>query len=192
MNVAGGARGVVTPFGQESDRAIIQKRDLLDGILHQAVVVRHFQCMAIADVNFGLPWISLALGVFDAHAGTLQTVANLAHQTFFLGGLEDMVILVISADGGHVAIGLIAQFFKTFAKHEELELSGHHRFQPHGLQAIDLLLQDSARRVRHFCVGMMIIKITQHHCGSFEPGQQTQCRHIGPHDVVTVTGGPAG
>ena len=56
-----------------------------------------------------------------------------------------MVVLVVGTDGGHVAVGLVAQLLEAFAKHEEFEFGGDCRCQPHLLQAIDLMFQYRTR-----------------------------------------------
>lgn len=115
-----------------------------------------------AHWDFFLTGGRLSLGVLDRHPRPLQTGANGAHDLFFLGRLEDVVILVVAARELQVAIAALAGRSEALVEQEEFQLGRHEGREAHVFQPLDLLFQDGARRVRHFFVSMMVQHIAQH------------------------------
>jgi hypothetical protein len=124
--------------------------DFLAAVLDDHVPVGHGQRVGVADVDLLLAGGGLALGIFDRNAGALQTVADRPHDVFFLGRLEDVVVLVIAAGELQVAVSAFARAVIGLVEQEEFEFGGHIGLQAHGFQPGDLALQDGARRMRHF------------------------------------------
>ncbi|MCY1302811.1 hypothetical protein D9M70_524920 [compost metagenome] len=153
--------------------------------------VGHCQRVGITHVDLFLPGRRLALGIFDRDAGALQAVADRPHHIFFLGGLEDVVVLVVAADELQVAIAGLAGIVVGLVEQEEFELARHVGLEPHLLEPRHLLLQDRARRVRHFLVGVMVEHVAKHERRAFEPGNAAKCRKVRLHRIVAVALLPA-
>ena len=109
------------------------------------MVVSHGQRVGVEHIDFFLAVAGLALGTFHGNAGALYAVADRAHHFLFLGGLEDVVILVVGADGAEVAITLFLRGLKAVFEEEKLQLGRHHRLHAHRVEARDLLFQYRAR-----------------------------------------------
>ena len=61
------------------------------------MAVGHGERVGIFDVDLFLARAPFALGGFHRNAGSLQVLAQGTHHAFFLGGLEDVVILDVVA-----------------------------------------------------------------------------------------------
>ena len=168
------------------------KGHFLDRIFYQHMVVGHREGIAIADIDLGLSGGGFALAVLHVDTGGLQSIAHAAHQALFLGGLEDVVVLVVGADRGRAAVALVRQRLKTFAENKKLQLGGDSRHQTHLLQSLQLRFQDRARRMRHRRMRMVVEGVTQHQCRAFQPRQWPQRAQVRFQGVITVTGGPTG
>ncbi len=101
--------------------------------------VCHVQRVAILYVNLSLSRVSLTLGIFNLDSGTLQTVAYLAHQPLFLGGLKNMIVLVIRTDGSHFLIIILPKLVVCLVKNKKFEFGCDRRSKSHFLESIDLL-----------------------------------------------------
>ena len=135
-------------------------------MLGQRVVVGAGQGAGIADVELFLPGLGLALGVLDRHAGGIERVAQPPHDMLLLGGLEDVIVLIVTADRFEVAIAVAAQLIERFAEQEEFQLGRHHGGEAHRLEPRDLRLQDLPRGVRDGLVGVVVEDVAQHHGGA--------------------------
>ena len=118
-------------------------------------------------------------------------VADRAHDRLFLGGLEDVVVLIIGADRLQIAIARAREIAVALLEQEEFELGRHHRLVTELLQALALDLEDLSRRLRHRLVGVVVEKIAQDHRRAFEPGHPPHGRKVRLHHVVAVTRLPA-
>src|SRR5690554_135481 len=98
--MAGTTYAVMMPFGQKGHRMTLLPGDLLDGMLGDGVIIRRIQRACIADVQLLLAGLRLAFGTLYRNPCRIQMVAQGAHDMLLLGGLEDMVILVITTDRG--------------------------------------------------------------------------------------------
>ena len=65
-------------------------------------------------------------------------------------------------------------------------------FRPMASSRAICFFQDSARRMRNFCMGVMIKHIAQHQRRSLEPGYPPQGAKVRLHGVVAVAGFPGG
>ncbi len=119
------------------------------------MVVGGIQCVGVAVVHLVLTGIGLALGVLDGDARAIEPVADGAHHPLFLGGLEDVVILVVVADRVQRRQPAVAQVFIGVLEDVELQLGRHHRLEPHRTGAGDLNFQDRARRNPHRRLAVM-------------------------------------
>ena len=96
--------------------SILDQADLLEGLLRhlgvrsvdllahdygdtvaQELLARHLERGGITEIELGLPGTPLALGEFDRNAGRIHAVADLPDQPFFLGGLQNVVVLDVPA-----------------------------------------------------------------------------------------------
>jgi hypothetical protein len=180
------------PFRQEGYSAAIGPGDFLDRMLGNGVMVGAIKRFGITDVELFLPGLGLALGVFHRDPSRKEMVAHRAHDALFLGGLQDMVILIVGADRRQFAIPRTGQITKALLEQEELELGRHHRRISERLEPRDLDLQDLPRRLRDRLMGVVVEKIAQHHCGSLEPGHAPHGGEIRLHHIIAVARLPAG
>ena len=65
-------------------------------------------------------------------------VADWAQDTFFLGGLQNAVVFIITADWFEIRKPAFADFIHGFFKQKELKLSGHFGVKTQVGQAGDL------------------------------------------------------
>ena len=154
------------------------------------MIVGRCQRVVIFDIDLFLPGRGFALGTFHGNTGIIQSVADRAHHILFLGGLEDVVILIIGADQIDAAIAALMGFAIAFMEQEKLQLRSHHRLHAHIFQPRDLLFQHGAGRVRHIFVGVMIFHVAHHHGGAIKPGNAAQSGHVRAHHIVAISGGP--
>jgi hypothetical protein len=191
VDVAGGAGGGAVVLGHEGDGAALAPGDLLDRVLGDDVGVGGGERAVVADVDLLLAGAGLALGGFHRNAGGVQPGADRPHHVFLLGGLEDVIVLVVGADRREAAVAGGVQRLERLGEQEELELGGHQRLEAHRLQPGELALQDRARRMRHLGVAMVVEHVGEHQRGALEPGRAAQRGEVGFHRVVAVAGGPA-
>lgn len=104
MDVRRGAGGRVVPLGEEGDRLAALPGDFLAAVLDDRMPVGHRQGVGVTDIDLLLAGGRLALGVLDRDPGSLKAVADRPHHILFLGRLEDVVVLVVTAGELQVAI----------------------------------------------------------------------------------------
>src|SRR5690554_467606 len=165
--MAGAAHTVMMPLWQKGHGMTLLPGNLLDRMLGDGVIVRHVQRTCIADVQLFLTSLCFALGTLHRNACGIKMVAQGTHDMLFLGGLEDMVILVVTTDWRQVAKTLLADLIEAFLEQEELQLGCHQRLKSHLLQACELTLEHGTWRVRYRLMGVVVQYVAQHHCGTF-------------------------
>ena len=185
------ARGAIVPFRHEGQRAALGPGDLLRAVLHDRMRVGRHQRLGVAHVDLLLAGARLALRVLDRHAGGVQPGADRPHHLLLLGGLEDVVVLVVGAEGREAAVAGRLQLLVGLAEQEELELGGHHGAIAQRREPRDLALEHRARRMRHLGMGVMIDHVAEHQRRAGQPGREPQRREVRRHRVVAVAGGPA-
>ncbi len=191
VQVARRSGGALVVLGHEGHRAALRPGDLLDGVLDDDMGVGRGQRPGIADVDLLLAGARLALGTLHRHARAVQPGADRPHHLLLLGGLEDVVVLVVGADRRHAAVAGGMQLGIAVGEEEEFELGGHHRLVAHLAQPGDLPLQHRARRMRHVGMGVMVEHVAEHQRRAVEPRRPPQRREVGLHHVVAVARGPA-
>ena len=191
VQVARRARGALVVLGHEGHRPALGPGDLLDRVLDDGVDVGRFQRAGIADVDLLLAGAGLALGVLHRHPRGVEAGADRPHHILLLGGLEDVVVLVIGAHRRHAAIAGGVQVGVGVREEEELQLRGHHRLVAHLAEPGDLALEHGARRMRHLGMGMVVEHVGEDQRGARNPGRPAQRREVGLHHIVAVARGPA-
>lgn len=116
----------------------------------------------------------------------MQAVADRPHHVFFLGGLEDVIVLVVARDQLQIAVAARSRVIIGLVEQEELEFSGHEGLHAHRLEPLDLLLEDGARRMRHFLMRVMVDHVAKHQRRALKPRNAAQRRQIGLHGVVAI------
>ena len=192
VHVAGRSDLVGAPLRQEGHRAALLPGDLLGRVLGDGVVIGRIQRRGVFDVELFLPGLGLALGVFHRDAGVPQVVAQRAHHVLFLGGLQDVVILVHARQRGEVAVALLAQLIKAFLEQEEFQLCRHHGVKAHRLQPLELFLEDRAGRMGDVLMRVVVEHVTEHHHRALEPGHRAQGAKIRLHHVIAIARTPGG
>ena len=178
---------VVMPFRQERHGVALLPANLLGGMFGNAVMVGCQHRLGISDVELLLSGLGLALGILDWDTSSPQMIAKRAHQMLFLGGLQDIVILVIAADRRQVAEAGFADVIEALFENEEFQLGGHHRLEAKRPCAGHLTLQHGARRMRHLFMRLVVEDVAKHKHRALKPGQPPDCRQVGLHDVVAIT-----
>ena len=151
-----------------------------------AFLVMTCQGGAVLDVDFLLPGPGLALRVLHRDARPVKPVAKGAHHRLFLGGLKEVVVLVIGADRRQLAVAARMRLFKAFAEQVELQLRRHHRGHAAVFEPPKLALQDRARAHRNVLVPVVVHDVAQHQRRAFLPRDAAQRRQVGLHHVVAV------
>ena len=132
MDMAGRPGGVVVPLGHETHTAPVLPGDFLDGIFHQNVSVGHGERVGVVNVELGLTSVGLTLAALDRDPRLVEPIADGPHHIFLTGGLEDVVVLVIGADGRHMVILTLLHLLKGLPENEKLQFGGRGHLQPHG------------------------------------------------------------
>ena len=107
------------PLGQKCNGMALLPCDFLGRVFCNRVMICGAQGGGVFDIQFFLAGLGLAFGVFDGDAGILQVVAQRAHHMFLFGGLQDVVIFVVSADGLQIAELVLADIVKAFLEQKE-------------------------------------------------------------------------
>ncbi len=139
-----------------------------------------------------MPGLGLAFGAFDRHPRGIQTIAQGAHHTLFFGGLQDAVIFVIRADRRQIAVACFAQLFKALFKQEKFQFGGANCVKTHVRQTCDLFFQHRTRRMGNLGMSVMIHHVTNDQSRAFQPRRAAQCGEVRLHQIVAISGGPAG
>ncbi|CAI8250238.1 MAG: Uncharacterised protein [SAR116 cluster bacterium] len=113
-------------------------------------------------------------------------VAQRAHQMLFLCCLQDVVVLIVTADRVQIAEAGFADFVKALLEDEEFQLGGHHRCQAQRVGARHLPLQYGARCMPHLFMRVVVQHITQDKCRAIQPGKAAQRRQVRLHDIVAI------
>ena len=190
--MAGGTRGVEVVFRHEGRGLALSIGDFLGGGLGEDVVVGSGQRVGISDVDLFLTGVCLALGALDRDARAVERVADRSHHALFLGGLEDVVVFVIGADRGQVAVAVIMRLGVAVLEQVEFQFRGHHCGHARICQPRDLRLQD--RAWGHWDIGLasVIHRVAEHQSGTFLPRDAAQGAHVRLHHVVAVALRPTG
>ena len=192
VDMSGRASSVLVPLGQERDAVALLPGNFLHRMLGDGVIVGAEHGGRVADVQLLLPGLGLALGVFHRDARVVEMVAHRAHHMLFLGGGEDVVVLVIGGDRLQIAEAGLADLVEALLEQEELQLRRHHRLKAHVLQPGHLPLQQGAGRMRHVGVGVVILHVAQHHHRALQPAEAADGGQIRLHHIVAIAARPAG
>ena len=77
-------------------RVTVLPSDLLDRIFGDGVVVGRQHRFGVFDVQFFLTSLGLTFRVFDRDTSGVKVITDRAHDAFFLGRLEDVVVFVVA------------------------------------------------------------------------------------------------
>ena len=102
-----------------------------------------------------------------------------------------MIVLDVVAGGLEIAVALLVRRLVGVVEQEELELRGHVGLHLHLLEALQLLLQDGARAVRHVLVAVVVEHVAQHQRRAREPRRAAQRLHVGLQHEVAIALLPA-
>jgi hypothetical protein len=191
VDVGGIAGESVVPLGHEGEGAAERPGDLLAAVLEDDVAVGHVEGLGIAHVDLFLAGAPFALGVLHRNAGAVQAVADGPHDAFFLGGLEDVIVLDVLAGRLEAAVALFAGRVIGLVEQEELELGGEERLHLHCVQALELALEHVARGMLQGRVVVMLEDVAEDQRGLLQPRDAAQRRQVGLHDEVAVALLPA-
>lgn len=125
------------------------------------VVTGAIQCGRIVYVQLFLACFRFALEILDRDTGGIKVIAEAAHNTLFLDGLEDVVVFVIAADRLQVAKPALADLIKAFVEQKELRLGCHHRVKPQSGKPGHLRLQNGTWEMGNGLMPVMIEYIAQ-------------------------------
>ena len=162
MYMARIARVIVVPLGHKGYRTTLLPRYLLAGVLHDYVPIRHLQRFGIANVDLLLTGTGLALTVLDRHSSALQTNADRPHDFFFLGGLEDVIVLVVMTGSRQASVAAPVGRLKAVIEQVKLKFGCHEGLETHICQTSYLLSQHSSGRMGHFFMGVMIKNVAKY------------------------------
>ena len=132
----------------------------------------------------------LALAELDRHVRRGHLVAQQSMERFRLGGLEEVVVLVVVAERARDRPAAIGQVFPRILEHVELELgAGLERIARLG-RALDLALQDRPGRDRDLEPGLLVDGVGQDHGRAGQPGEDPELVPDRFCDPVAVAGLP--
>ena len=190
VDVTGVADPVLERLRHERDRAPVEERDLLGAVLVDDVVVRHRQRVGEAEVDLLLARPRLALRRLDAHAGGLHPVPDLAQERLVVGRGEDVVIEDVRHRRRQARVLLLVRLLERLAEEIELELAAHHRREAERGGALELGLQDLARRGLHRRP-VVPLHVAENERRRLEPRDAAEGGQVGPDVEVAVALLPA-
>ena len=121
-----------------------------------------------------------------------EPVADGPHDAFFLGRLQDVIVLDVIARRLEIAIALGMRALIALVEQEEFEFGGHIGLHLVIGEALELLLQDGARRMRNILMCMVIEDIADARALYFSSqGIAPQGRHIGLEHEIAIALVPA-
>ena len=122
-------------------------------------MVRCGQSFGVFDVQLFLTSFGFAFGSFDRYTHCPQMIADWAHDWFFFGRLEDVVVFVVIRN--RLQFETVARDVVMRAlEQEEFKLCCHNGRKTHRLGTRDLLFKDLARCMWDGRMGMVIQHIT--------------------------------
>src|SRR5438093_9463201 len=192
VDVHGAPRPALVELRHEGERQVLLIGDLLGGLLVEDVAVGHLERVGVTDVDLVLAGTPLALGELDRHARGLEVMADGADQRLHLPALQRMVVLEVPAEGLEVVEALALGGSVGVAQHEELELRGGHDAHARGGRALDLPLEDGARRHGHERVALLLDDVAEDDRRVLEPGRAAERREVRHAAYVTVALLPRG
>ena len=96
VNVSGGANLAMVILRHKARRVTVLPSDLLNRIFGDGVVVGRQHRFGVFDVQFFLTSLGLTFRVFDRDTSGVKVITDRAHDAFFLGRLEDVVVFVVA------------------------------------------------------------------------------------------------
>ena len=174
MEVPGRARPAVVGLGHEGDAPAVEVGDLLGAVLEDDAAVGRLEDVVVADVDLVLAVGRLALAELDRHVRGGHLVAQQAVERLGLGGLEEVVVLVVVPERAGDGPALLRQLFPRILEHVELELGA-------GLEHVagvegpgDLALEDRPRCDRDLQAGLLVDGVGEDHRRAGQPRQDAQ------------------
>ena len=177
-------------LGHECQAPAVEIGDLLGAMLEDHAPVGRFEDMVVADVDLVLAVGGLALAELDRHPRLGHLVAQQAVERLGLGGLEQVVVLVVVAERPRHAPARFGELLPGVLEDVELELAAGLDREPRRCGAIHLALQDRPRRDRDLLVGRLVDRVRQDEGGLLEPRHVAQRIPDRRCDPVAVAGLP--
>ena len=177
-------------LGHERDAPAVEVGDLLGAVLEHDAPVGRFEDVVVADVDLVLAVGRLALAELDRDVRLGHLIAQQAVERLGLRGLEQVVVLVVVAEGPRDRPTALGQLLPGVLEDVELELGAGLDRVARVRGARDLPLEDRPRRDRDLLAGLLVDRVGQDHG---RPGQPRQDPQLVPDrfgDPVAVAGLP--
>ena len=146
--------------------------------------------MVVADVDLVLAVGRLALGELDRDVRLGHEVAQEPMQGFRLGRLEEVVVLVVMAEGLRDGMAALGQLLPRVLEHVELELRARLQHETGVGGQRDLALEDGPRRDRDLLAGLLVDGVGEDQGGARQPGEVAELIPDRLGDPVAVPGLP--
>ena len=159
-------------------------------MLEQDAPVRRLEDVVVADVDLVLAVRCLALAELDGDAGLGHLVAQESMERLGLGGLQQVVILVVVAERPRHRPAPLGQLLPRVAQHVELEFGAGLDGEAGVCGTGDLALEDGPRRDRDLRAGLLVDGVGEDEGGAGQPGQDPELVPDRLGDPVTVAGLP--
>ena len=190
MEVARRARPGRVGLGHERDPPAVEVGDLLRAVLEDHAPVGRLEDVVVADVDLVLAGRRLALAELDRDPGRGHLVAQQAVERLGLGGLEEVVVLVVVAEALGDRPAPPVRLLPRLLEHVVLELrAGLHGESERGRPG-HLALEDRPRGDGDLVAGLLVGRVAQDHRRLLEPRQDPQRVPDRPGDPVAVAGLP--
>jgi hypothetical protein len=164
---------------------------LLEAVLEQDMPVGRLQSTGVVDVDLVLARCRFAFAEFHRNPGRAHFVAEAPVERLRLGGLEQVVVLVVPPEGLQVVEVLLRRPLVAVAQEVELELARHQDFESRLPGTLDLPAEHRTRRNRDRGTGRFILYIGEHQRGLLQPGNSPERGPVRDGEVVAVAGLPA-
>jgi hypothetical protein len=190
VDVAGVALALVE-LGHKGDGVSFLSRYLLRAVLVDRVSVCGREGAVELEVDLVLPEVALALGVLHREPGRSHGVPDAPQQRLDARRPEQRVVHIVVVGGLEVPIPLAPRFFIRVHEDEELQLRPDEGFEAALGEALELALEDLARR-RHHCGAVLPHQVARHERRPLLPGHDPHRREIRLEDEVAVAPLPRG
>ena len=178
MQVHARAREISAPLRHEGDRDPLGECHLFRRLLVDHVAVRHVEGFGVDDVELVLAGTPFALARLDRNAARLEMPAERRVVGLLLGALQHVVVLDVPAEGFEVLEALGLRRVVGLLEDVVLELGGAHGGVPELLQALDLALENAARRDLDRLVVALGEQVADHQRRALEPRGDAQRREV--------------
>ena len=190
MEVSTGTRPAMVGLGHERDAPAVQVGDLLGAVLEHDAPIGRLEHVVVADVDLVLTVGGLALAELDRHVRRGHLVAQETVQRFGLGGLQQVVVLVVVAERARDGMAPFGQLLPGILQDVELEFRAGLEREPLLRRLGHLVLQDRPRCDRDLEPGLLVDRVGQDQRRARQPGQDPELVPDRFGDPVAVAGLP--